>query len=68
MNQIDLESAAKLAGCLALMIPSLAMLASGAGLAYVAEVYPGKRAKLEYLGGFMILGGLALLGVTFPSY
>ena len=44
------------------------MLASGAGLAYVAEVYPGKRAKLEYLGGFMILGGLALLGVTFPSY
>jgi hypothetical protein len=34
----------------------------GTGMAYVADRFPAHRAFLQTTGGFLIIGGLAIMG------
>jgi hypothetical protein len=41
---------------------SIAALLLGATMAYVADRFPARRGLLETVGGFLIIGGLAIIG------
>jgi hypothetical protein len=41
----------------------LSMLFAGAVLAVLAERYVGHTTQFEYAGGFLIVGGLSLIGI-----
>lgn len=42
---------------------SLFILVVGAGLAFTAETYPAQTSTLELVAGFLVVGGLSLIGI-----
>ena len=45
---------------------SLASLAAGGVLAYLADGSPRRKSLLKTYGGLLLIGGLALLGAALP--
>jgi hypothetical protein len=43
-------------------IGSVVTVVLGTGIAYAADRYPAQKAVLETVGGFLIIGGLSIIG------
>jgi hypothetical protein len=67
MNQLTLPYLSAHFAVHALTVLSFAALSLGAMLAYASRIYPGQQAAFERYGGIMIISGLAMLGLSFPS-
>jgi hypothetical protein len=49
-------------------VVSMALVLSGASLAYASRDYPARRRILESCGGVLLVLGLVALGFAFPFY
>jgi uncharacterized membrane protein YgdD (TMEM256/DUF423 family) len=48
-------------------IVSLVSVTLGAAAAYVAERFPSRTETIETCAGFLLIGGLALIGAALPA-
>jgi uncharacterized membrane protein YgdD (TMEM256/DUF423 family) len=48
-------------------IVSLVSVTAGAAAAYVAERFPSRTETIETCAGFLLIGGLALIGAALPA-
>jgi hypothetical protein len=51
-----------------LAVISVALVISGAAMAYASRDYPARRRILESCGGALLVLGLVALGFAFPFY